>query len=77
MKKLLLVATLMMTSLIRCDQLLDAIHQHNLQKVTLLLLQKEYNATNYEQYRTAAQDVVEQCKNETMVTPHFIFLTYR
>ncbi len=62
MKKLLLVATLIMTPLTRCDQLLDAINEHDLKKVTVLLLQKEYDLTNYEQYITAAHKVVEQCE---------------
>lgn len=64
MKKLLLMATLIMASLTRCDQLLDAIHQHKLQEVTLLLQQKKYEATNYSQYITAAREVVDRCQND-------------
>ncbi len=64
MKKLLVLILTVAASAAQCDQLLDAINEHNLQKVTLFLQQKEYDATNYAQYITAAHEVVDRCKND-------------
>ncbi len=57
MKKLLLMVALIIASLNQCDQLLDAIDQHNLKEVTLLLQQKEYDAIDSSQYITTAREV--------------------
>lgn len=64
MKKLLVLILIVAASTARCDQLLDAINQHNLERVSLLLQQKEYDAPSYTQYITAAHEVVDRCKND-------------
>lgn len=67
MKKLLVWILIVTASTTQCDNLLNAIRKHDLEKVTLLLQQKEYAPTNYSQYITAAHKAVERCHNDVQL----------
>ena len=63
MNKFICALLVTLTSMMNADMLLDAINQHNLPKVTILLKQKKYDPTAYVLYMNSACEMVEQCRN--------------